>query len=156
MAREVETAPPPSANVTDEFAGLAPEDRVYRHPSGYLVKVKTLHDDRPRLEVAEGFPSRHGRESYLISGSIVGADGKTLRRPNGDLAIYDLKSSLHHHAERACDPVIEMEHARLRCVEETVNAEKNLQMATTPTSGLASITQQQARKAAEAIAVQEQ
>lgn len=139
-------------NVTDRFADLAPEDAIYETADGYLVKVKTLWDDTsieddPALVRA----SVHGAERFRVTGSIVGSDGKALRRECGKHAIFDLGQSHSHHADRLENPTAGLELARLRCVAATVRAEKHYQMLHGGYApGIARISDQAARKAAEA------
>lgn len=141
-------------NVTPRFADLAPEDAIYETADGYLVKVKVLWDDTPVADdPGLAYRSQHGAERFVVTGSIVGADGKTLRRDTGDHAIHDLRRGHTHHADRDQDPAIGIEIARLKCVADTVRAEKHYQMlAGGYTPGLVSKGQQAARKAAEAAA----
>lgn len=141
-------------NVTSRFDDLAPEDTIYETPDGYLIKVKTLWDDEvvlsdPRLARR----STHGAECFRVTGAIVGADGKALRRDCGQHAVHDLKRTHTHHADKFEDPTIGLERARLKCVEDTVRAEKHYQMLRGGYSpGVVTISSQAERKAAEAAA----
>lgn len=139
-------------NVTTWFADLAPEDAIYQTSDGYLVKVKVLWDDTPVAHDGDlAYRSQHGAERFVVTGSIVGADGKTLRRDTGDHAIHDLRRGHTHHADQDQDPTIGIEVARLKCVADTVRAEKHYQILRGGyTPGLVSKGQQAARKAAEA------
>lgn len=142
--------PPVPANVSQRFPDLAPEYQVYETDDGYLVKVMTLWDDAP-LDDPEypGTPSAHGRERFLISGSIVGPDGKAKRRNDDTFAVHDLRRQHYHHADREEDPAIKLEAARLLCVADTVRAEKGYQQIAAYTEGLVSVSARRARKAAE-------
>lgn len=139
-------------NVTDRFADLAPEDAIYETADGYLVKVKTLWDDTPIEDDPELVrASVHGVERFRVTGSVVGADGKALRRECGKHAIFNLGQSHSHHADRLENPTAGLELARLRCVAATVRAEKHYQMLHGGYApGIARISDQAARKAAEA------
>lgn len=141
-------------NVTGRFSDLAPEDAVYETTDGYLIKVKVLWDDTAITDdPGLAYRSQHGAERFTVTGSIVGADGKTLRRDTGDHAIHDLRRGHTHHADRDQDPAIGIEIARLKCVADTVRAEKHYQMlAGGYTPGVVSKGQQAERKAAEAVA----
>lgn len=137
---------PGPIDVTADFTDLAPEDRVYRDPSGYLVKVKAILSDDT---------SRHGAEIFELSGSIVGADGKALLRHDGQLAVHSLSRKHHQLAHAMSDPVVGLEVQRLACVTETVTAERHHQLlkaATDNRAGVVTASAQTARKAAEAKA----
>lgn len=141
-------------NVTDRFTDLAPEDAIYETSDSYLVKVKTLWDDTPVEEDPTlARASVHGAERFHVTGSIVGADGKAMRRECGKLAIHDKGQTHTHHADKFENPTAGLELARLRCVADTVRAEKHYQMLHGGYApGIARISEQAARKAAEAAA----
>jgi hypothetical protein len=141
-------------NVTDRFSDLAPEDAIYETADGYLVKVKTLWDDTSiEDDPALARASLHGAEKFRVTGAIVGADGKALRRECGQHAVYNLGQTHTHHADRLENPTAGLELARLRCVAATVRAEKHYQMLHGGYApGIARISEQAARKAAEAAA----
>lgn len=90
-----------------------PEDRVYAHGDD-RVKVKTWHDAKA---------SGHGREVYRFSGSIVGPDGKAIRRDNGEPAVQDRGHSLTVHADSETNLIRDIERERFECVRITVRAE---------------------------------
>ena len=151
---EETAAPAPTApqDVTDEFVDLAPEDRIYRTAEGWLIKVKVLWDDTQDDELGSVAGSFHGAERFFVTGSIVGLDGKALRRADGRLAVYNQSHRHHHHADALQDPELGLEIARLACVEATVTAEKHHQMVSGYRPGFTSVSAQRARKAAEAAA----
>lgn len=130
-------------DVTDQLADLNPEDRVYRTADGFFVKVKTLHD--------EAF-SGHGRETFRLSGSICGPDGKALRRPDGSPVVLDMQR-MHQHLAHSAQPVeAGLDQARGLCIAETVQAERNAQVLRGTAVGVASLQAFNARKKAEAAA----
>lgn len=154
MAPPDDPAParPKIVNVSSQFADLNPEDAIYETDEGYLVKVKTIWDDTPvEPDPMLAVGSQHGAERFLVTGSIVGADGKALRRDDGRHAVHDLKRSHVHNADRLEDPSVGLEFARLKCVEDTVRAEKHYQMLRGGYApALGRLTAFRARKAAEA------
>jgi len=142
-------------DVTADFSDLAPEDRVYRCPSsGYLVKVKVVVPEPVKIDSAAA-PTSLGHELFELSGSIVGQDGKCLRRNDGSLAVHKLKQTHHLMSDAAADPVVGVERARIACVVLTVRAERHHQLKQAaiddPGTGLVTATMQAARKAAEAL-----
>lgn len=130
-------------NVTAEFSDLAPEDKVYRTAEGFTVKVKCLYESRS---------TGSGPLLCHLSGSLVGPDGKALRLPDGDLAVYRLGRGHSHHFHVQEDPRTRLEWSRLQCVRETVNHHLHQNMLREYTEGLDTVDGQVARKAAEALA----
>lgn len=124
--------------VTDEFEGLAPEDKVYRTAEGYLVKVKCVRG-----------PSGHGAEDIHVTPSIVGRDGKALRREDGELCIHREGVSHTHKADAFHEPEIALEISRRLAVRAGVNAERHYQMLNR-TAHVVTRDQLAARKAEEA------
>lgn len=131
-------------DVTESIPDLAPEDRVFLTAEGYRVKVKAVLSDET---------SPIGAFVFMLSGSIVGEDGKALRRSSGSPAVHDLRRTHHQMSDAMSDPVIGLTAARLSCVADTVRAEKHrdlIKAAVTGGAGLATAAAQAARKAAEA------
>lgn len=147
MSEDLPANPVPARaiDVTGDFVDLAPEDRVYRDASGYLVKVKVILSDET---------SRMGAEVFQVTGAIIGADGKALRREDGKLAVYDRGRTHHQLSHAMSDPVVGLEAARLACVDDTVRAERHHQMikaaAQSGEAGVVTARMQADRKAAEA------
>lgn len=132
-----------AVNVSGEFADLEAEDQVYRTEDGYLVKIKILWLGRQ---------SGPGAERFQVSGSIVGRDGKALRRPCGAPAVYSLGQTAGIGADALHDPEVGLEIARLQCVRETLAAHKHEQALLAYRPGMTSRDAFDARKAAEAQA----
>lgn len=133
-------------NVSADTPDLNAEDQVYETDDGYRVKVKVLWESL----------SEHGAEMFLVTGAIVGSDGKAKLRADGSPAVHQLGRRHYLYSDAMVDPVVGLEKARLACVAETVRAEKHHQMIGgygAQAQGLASQAAFMARKAAEGAPV---
>lgn len=142
------TQPSPT-DITADIADLAPEDRVFLTTEGYRVKVKVVLSDHT---------SPIGAHVFQLSGSIVGADGKALRRSDGSPAVHDLRRTHHQLSDAMSDPVIGLAVARIACVNDTVTAEKHRELIKAAVrggdAGVVTAAAQAARKASEAAATE--
>lgn len=101
-----------------------PEDRVYEL-DGVLVKVKTFFEQTPLPVVLPGGYELVGLvDTYRVSGSEVGPDGKALRI-DGRAAVYPFGDALVVQADDDCDLVAELERKRFDVVEKCVRASRN-------------------------------
>lgn len=128
--------------VTSQIDGLAPEDAVFRHPgSGFLVKVKLLRDIAGELAISSPGLCH-------LSGSIVGPDGKTLRREDDTLALWKQGQTWAHRGHRYMRPDQAADRQRRKCALMTVAAELNRQLFG-ELGGVATVEDYAARKVAE-------
>jgi hypothetical protein len=105
-------------DITATLSDLNAEDTVYQTPDGMVIKVKAL-----LIPVEDEFGQNHGHVgSVKLSGSVCGADGKTLVLASGDPDVFDLGRTLHFKAEGLSDYRTDIEGSRRLCVADTYRA----------------------------------
>lgn len=118
-----------ATDITDKTDGLAQEDRLFRTADGFVIKVKcVLNPPDPRTPDHVAY--------VTLSGSVCGADGKALKRRDGSLAVWELKRSHVFMAHGDDDPMASLQESRLKCVLDTIRAEKARQAITDHVEGV--------------------